>query len=333
MNEISIIMPVYNKERYVCEILEDIENQFFSNFECIIIDDGSTDNSGNLCDKKVYKDSRFIVIHIPHEGVSHARNIGLKKATGKYIIFIDADDRINPLYLQQLYEAAVFNQADMVISGYEKFWIDSKKRKQIKLPYSGFYQMEKLLPEFARTQKETGVYGFCCGKLVKNQLLSRAVFDESIKLAEDFDFYLQVYPYVQTVYFKQDCFYGYLQNAENSSAIINDNQIDYFSQIYINLRYREFLKRMDAYFDENCNIVEKLINNYIFFSVFYSPRYSIKKNVNLIYKIITENKIELNSTRLFQRIVFMCINKNAGKTIEIIMQIYDRLRSALKGNE
>ena len=92
---ISIVMPVYNKEKYVHSILKDLQKQTFQNFECIVVDDGSTDHSGIICDAVQKEDSRFQVIHIENGGLSNARNIGLENATGEYISFIDGDDYID----------------------------------------------------------------------------------------------------------------------------------------------------------------------------------------------------------------------------------------------
>ena len=94
MKKITIIMPVFNKEKYIRETIESVLNQTLNEFEFIIIDDGSTDKSGIISDVYARKDERIRVIHIPNGGVSNARNIGLDMAEGEYITFIDADDRV-----------------------------------------------------------------------------------------------------------------------------------------------------------------------------------------------------------------------------------------------
>lgn len=331
MVEISIIIPVYNKERYICRILGDLKEQKFENFECIIIDDGSTDVSGSLCDKMAQNDKRFLVIHIPNGGVSHARNIGLKKAEGRYVTFIDADDRVDRWYLQQLYEDAICSQADMVIVGYEKFWENSDEKQYTKLPYNGLYEMSDMLSEFALIQQETGVFGFCCGKLIKREVIGQTEFDEKIKLAEDFDFYLRIYPNVRNVFWEQKCKYKYLQRAENSSALVDDSEIDYMSQLFIYLRYRCFLKKMNVYTDINLEIVEQQINNYIFFIVYHSPREKVNGIIKIVHGLCTENDILLKPINFFQKIIFWGICHDAGFLITLFMYMYDSLRKVLKG--
>lgn len=112
--KISIVIPVYNSENFVVHCLDSIKKQSFTDYECIIIDDGSQDESGRLCDEFVQLDSRFCCFHQKNMGPSVARNLGLKKAIGEKIIFIDSDDWCEPNYLSELYECAVITGADIV---------------------------------------------------------------------------------------------------------------------------------------------------------------------------------------------------------------------------
>lgn len=329
-NEISIILPVYNKQKYILNILQDIREQIFKEFECIIIDDGSTDDSGGLCDEFARNDLRFKIIHIKNQGVSHARNIGIKKATGRYITFIDADDRIEPYYLKSLYIAANESRADVVIASYEKWWAEKDKRVKVELPYSGLWKMKDLLPDFAKTQKKTGIYGFCWGKLLRAESINGIWFDENYILAEDFEYYLRIYPKISTIYFDNECSYCYLQQADNSSMIVADDKIDYLSQLYLNLKYRDFLQKMNVYTGENKQIVDQLLSNYVFFTVFHSSRSSVEDNVNKVYHIVDDEQIILNGTNSMQKIILYFIEAGNGKVVRIILSIYDLLRKKLK---
>ena len=102
---ISIIVTVYNIEQHLPICIESIFNQTYKDLEIILVDDGSTDNSGKLCDKYTKEDTRCIVIHQSNKGVSEARNTGLNHATGEYISFIDGDDYLHPQMFEILYEA------------------------------------------------------------------------------------------------------------------------------------------------------------------------------------------------------------------------------------
>ena len=100
---ISVIVPVYNVENYLKRCLDSIINQTYQNIEIILIDDGSTDNSGNLCEDYKKIDNRIKVVHKTNGGLSDARNTGIKKAKGKYITFVDSDDYVEYDYVEYLY--------------------------------------------------------------------------------------------------------------------------------------------------------------------------------------------------------------------------------------
>jgi len=117
MCEISIIVPVYNVEKYLRKCVDSILNQTFKDFELILVDDGSPDNSGVICDEYAKKDSRVRVIHKKNGGLSDARNIGIDAAKGKYIGFIDSDDYIDQNMYKQLYDSLMKNNADLSICG------------------------------------------------------------------------------------------------------------------------------------------------------------------------------------------------------------------------
>ena len=118
MAEISIIIPVYNVKDYIEKCLDSVRMQDFSDFECIIVDDGSFDGSENICDRYAEIDNRVKVIHKKNAGVSAARNTGLSAANGKYITFCDGDDYYTQGWLQTLYHGLVDVNADFATSGY-----------------------------------------------------------------------------------------------------------------------------------------------------------------------------------------------------------------------
>ena len=104
---ISIILPVYNTEKFLRPCLDSIVAQTFTDFETILVDDGSTDGSGGICDEYAMKDDRFVVVHKQNEGVAMARITGFEHSKGDYITFIDSDDIVNPLYLKKLYNTII----------------------------------------------------------------------------------------------------------------------------------------------------------------------------------------------------------------------------------
>lgn len=115
---ISVIIPIYNTERLLPKCIESVLAQTLSDIEIILIDDGSTDESGKICDSYACKDKRIHVTHILNHGVSHARNKGIELSQGKYIHFMDSDDRMEPEMLSELYRLILRYHANMSTCGY-----------------------------------------------------------------------------------------------------------------------------------------------------------------------------------------------------------------------
>ena len=115
--EISIIVPVYQVGKYLNECIDSILAQTFTDFELILVDDGSPDNCPALCDAAAEKDNRVRVLHKPNGGVSTARNAGLDMARGKWIAFVDSDDSVQPDYLEKMHTAALAAGADIALCG------------------------------------------------------------------------------------------------------------------------------------------------------------------------------------------------------------------------
>ena len=117
--KISIIVPVYNVEKYIRRCLDSIAAQTFTDWECICVDDGTPDASGKICNEYAQKDSRFVVIHKENGGVSSARNAGLNVAKGEYVTFCDSDDWVEKEMLEVLYNTALETDADVVMGGHK----------------------------------------------------------------------------------------------------------------------------------------------------------------------------------------------------------------------
>lgn len=124
---ISVIVPVYNKEKYIARCLDSILNQTYSEFEVILIDDGSWDNSPHILDSYGQKEKKIHVFHIKNGGVMHARNFGAQHAQGAYLTFVDADDTLEPDYLELLYTALCVNKADISQCSYSNVTLGEKK--------------------------------------------------------------------------------------------------------------------------------------------------------------------------------------------------------------
>lgn len=119
MTEISIVVPVYNVEKYLDKCISSILEQSFTDFELILVDDGSNDHSGRKCEEYKKRDPRIKVVHQENQGLSSARNIGIETSKGKYITFIDSDDFVHPKMLEILYNNILENKADISACGYD----------------------------------------------------------------------------------------------------------------------------------------------------------------------------------------------------------------------
>jgi glycosyltransferase involved in cell wall biosynthesis len=117
--KVSIVIPVYNKAKYISDCMESLLQQDFDDFEIVAVNDGSTDDSGRICDEKAAQDSRIRVIHTENNGVTAARRKGVEQASGDYIMFVDADDRLLPGAIKTLYNAITDSGADEVIGTYK----------------------------------------------------------------------------------------------------------------------------------------------------------------------------------------------------------------------
>lgn len=269
MSDISIIIPIFNKKRYLDNLFDCLKNQSFNDYECLIIDDGSTDGSSSVIDNYAEKDNRIRVFHISNGGVSHARNVGLDNANGKYVTFIDADDAFHDDYILNLYNCIQKSNADMVIGSAKKVWANSDKEEIISSGYKGLKNFEDILPEFAAEQSNSGIYGFSVAKILKREIVGSVRFNENLKLAEDLDFYLSIYPKINTIYFDDKPYYYYLQQAENSSMLLKDWEYDYFSQLRIHIKIYDFLKDKGCLDGTNLLICENALFNYMYFTIFY----------------------------------------------------------------
>lgn len=221
-NLISIIVPVYNAEQFISRCIESILDQSHTNFELIIVDDGSTDGSWGLINDYARKDDRVNIFHQENSGAGAARNTGLKKAKGEWIVFVDADDYIDKNFLSSL--LPVRNDVDLVLCGYKSikrnggFSISKLFNKEA--PYSN---------HFIYTLKEiyhyTNMYIWCgpvC-KLFSRNIISNnhIVFPTDTNFGEDSIFVAKYLLYVNTIQFVESYFYNVVSNPYSLTANVN----------------------------------------------------------------------------------------------------------------
>ena len=186
-NKVSIIVPIYNICKYLERCINSLLNQTYKNLEIILIDDGSTDESYDICKKYEKKDSRILLIKKKNQGVSSARNTGLRKAKGEFCTFVDADDFIGRDFIKTLVSYQIKNNYDIVISNA----IDCYENNSQKIYNPSFEAIEldkkNSIKEFLRGQLFTCV---CWGNLYKTNMIKKNSFDCNMRIAEDGKFLL-----------------------------------------------------------------------------------------------------------------------------------------------
>lgn len=190
MAKISVIVPVYNVIHYINKCIKSLVSQTYNDIEIILIDDGSTDGSGEICDLWKKKDLRIKVVHISNKGVSHARNIGLNMASGEYISFVDSDDWIESDTYECMLRFIEKENADLCIGGYRKDYnniskIEFKNHKPYSLSRDGV-----ILQTFTWLPPQEKIMSWeMCDKLFKASKINDIRFNESIYMGEDMLFY------------------------------------------------------------------------------------------------------------------------------------------------
>lgn len=183
---ISVIVPVYNSEKYLHRCIDSILAQTYTDFELLLIDDGSKDNSGKICDEYAAKDSRIRVFHKENGGVSSARNMGLDNAQGEWITFVDSDDWVeNDAYIS----LDKNSDKDIIINSFLMYYEGNfYKEGDISLYISSKKQKDDFLFKYLHT----GLLTTVCSKIYKKDIIGDIYFDKNVVVGEDTLFFLNV---------------------------------------------------------------------------------------------------------------------------------------------
>ena len=208
---ISVIVPVYNTEKYLPKCLDSIVAQTFTDFEVLMIDDGSTDGSGEICDQYSQSDSRFIAIHQSNQGVSASRNNGLKQARGNYIAFVDSDDYVHPQMLELLYKAIRQGEYDLSVARYLSVNVGTEIEIQRIIEFhSQELSAEDILCKLFGKSGEDIQYIVVWNKLYDRRLLANICFS-ALKVSEDLLFNVEVFSKVRQAIEVDSKLYYYTQ--------------------------------------------------------------------------------------------------------------------------
>ena len=222
---ISIIVPVYNVSNYILECIHSILRQSYSKFELIIIDDGSTDDSGRICDNIAVTDARIKVIHKHNGGLSSSRNAGMRYATGEYVAFIDSDDFIDDDYIEKLINKAVEDKSDIVVAPIKLYYNQSNisdfHSNNVEYLFADDY-----IDQILHHKIDNSV----CNKILNREIIKEhdLRFKEGI-INEDFPFMLEYLKHSNSASFIKDAFYYYRQRNGSITQQANPRLFDFIN--------------------------------------------------------------------------------------------------------
>lgn len=248
---VSIILPAYNCEKYIASTIKSVQNQSFNNWELIIVDDGSIDNTVEICNYFSKNDSRIRVFQVQNNGVSKARNIGISVAKGEYITFLDSDDLLCNKTIEK--SIASIGDADLLIWGYETFpdkKIYSLKRNDI---FFGKEEVGKKYSEIADKHLFNPVWN----KLYRREIITMysVFFPENLSMGEDLIFNLRYIQYCANIKMISECLYFYRKDLENSlSHKVRENALE------VQIKLKE---ETDKAFENEPNVLKKTTIDFV----------------------------------------------------------------------
>lgn len=293
-NVVSIIIPIYNAELHLNKCLLSVLNQTYGNLEVILINDGSTDLSGEICDNYAKTDNRIRVIHQKNAGPSHARNTGIKMSVGEYIQFVDSDDWIEPDMTEKLVEAMV-DHVQLVICGYKNN-ADASFIPAI----NGVYQKPEFMLHFGNLYKHI-IFPSPCNKLYRTAIIKEFAirFSENMTMGEDLLFNMDYLKNCNRINIIPDQLYNYMISNNNSlTKSFNKNLFDNQQILFQNVR--GFLMENNCYTGENKYYLKVIYANSIInclTNVFHkNSDLSSKQKRKVIATIISEEYVIQNIT-------------------------------------
>lgn len=290
---VSVIIPVYNTETYLKKCLDSVLAQTYKNLEIIIVDDGSTDNSCNICREYASKDKRIVYKRIKNGGVSRARNYAIDSCAGKYIVFVDSDDYIDKNMIKTLYLNIKRLDADICMCGL------SKVNEKYKLLFKDANNEIKILSnkDFMKNVFDFNYsYGFPVNKLIKKEIIAGIRFNEQIHYMEDFKFVCDIVQKAKRIVYLPEDMYYYLQRKNSSIHKKFDERwltrVDIQKEI-INI----YLEQFNDYSKDQFlfDYVMMLLSTYSYLKLkkselFIDKKKDLRKEVDKYYKKLVNSK-------------------------------------------
>ncbi len=298
--KVSIVVPIYNGEKYIDNCVKNLLSQTYSNIEFVLVDDGSTDATARKCDSYAQKDSRFIVIHKENGGLSSARNAGTLAATGDYIWYYDVDDDITDTLVEDNIKLAVETDSDVVMFCFWYYNVDTKEQIDNLIGDSFIGDKEKFFNEFLIRTIDNEVFNAPWNKLYKRSFLVKNGLE-----------FLTKYPIYEDIIFASKM----LQNAEK---IVVNNKMYY--TYYVRSSGSLITKYVDGYFDSVSKFYENAMD---YCGQFSDNKTQIFKFSNLYVKLVNTNIKQISCKKDFsfntkrKKIKDICNNEMFRKAVRI----------------
>lgn len=325
MEKISIIIPVYNVEKYLDDCLKSIVTQTYKNLEIILINDGSTDNSLKICYEYEKIDERIIVINNRNHGVSYSRNKGIDIATGKYIVFVDSDDIVDKNYIFELVNANKEDDYDIVVSNFKNVFIGDDKQNKSTIKYN-IIDINLLNGKFFDDYYYIkSVLTTPWGKLFKRKIINKnnIRFPVEISSGEDYIFNMQYYKFVKQ--YKYINVYLYIYFHRKRKSLSRQFTVNNFKkQIEVIKKEKELFKLLNIKNSEKI-LGDCLVLRCMEYMVLKESTTYIKSKQRLkLLKIITDSPKK--GTRIKDKIILSLINMKIYFPIYIycLLKLYIR---------
>lgn len=298
--KISIIIPVYNVSKYINKCLDSIINQTYTNLEILIIDDGSTDNSLDICNSYAKKDHRIKVIHQKNSGVSKARNIGLSFITGDYVMFIDADDWLELDACFLLIKEIISKKKDIIIYNFYKEYLNNTIKndnynEKIKTK-NDIYKLQATILSSSMNLFDTSIkgMGFTWNKIIKVEFIRKNnikfLLERKKAVFEDVLFYYQLLENTNKVGFYNKYLYHYRILNTSATRGYNNQIMEINNEIFNTISLYQKKHKNDLYYYDSFYV--RIINNLCFsFNIYLcndNNKLSFKEKRNLIKNILTQ---------------------------------------------
>ena len=329
----SLILPVYNVEKHLRKCMNSILNQTFKgNIEIILIDDGSTDQSGKICDEYAAINQKIKVIHKKNGGLCAARNCGMQYATGKYIWFIDSDDYIEDDALLKFYEEIEQFEWDVLLfSFFEEYYNNEDVVLKIKNGGIDINCVDKhMIPSTLVSCFQNRCFGFVWNCIYKRSLLTECIFNEKLKANEDIDFNTQVFQKVST--FKVFNYYGYHYAKRLGNSISsNDQNYNYDIRLLTVRFFFHMIENMKA-LDQNAKEVIFWTYTRLIYSYFIIGNDDLEHKLDVIKKdyLYTEFlKVEFRKLSFKQKILINLLKSGNDYLLYGVLKIIKTIKIKL----